>query len=149
MSPYLTVSLHHFILLYISFYSSLLQLTHTQRGYRFDKVKHTESPTCCLRSLFLARRDIFDNTSQSSSIIKQTNVPNIYTSHASSCRTERGHARTRCSFIDRRVDSITNPPTAMNVDRDPSLVENCFVWDISSKGTFHDRWMLQLVELKA
>ena len=32
---------------------------------------------------------------------------------------KRGHAWTRLSSIDRRVDSITNPPTAMNVNREP------------------------------
>lgn len=33
---------------------------------------------------------------------------------------ERKCARTRWSFTDRRVDSITNPPTAMNVNRSPA-----------------------------
>ncbi len=46
---------------------------------------------------------------------------------------KRGHAWTRLSFIDRRVDSITNPPTAMNVNRKPALVENYSMWVFPSK----------------
>lgn len=35
-------------------------------------------------------------------------------------RGKRGYARTRLSFIARRVDSSSNPPTAMNVNRKPA-----------------------------
>lgn len=43
------------------------------------------------------------------------------------------HARTRLSFIGRRVDSITNPPTAMNVNWEPVLVEDYFLWGFSRR----------------
>ncbi|KAM7386098.1 hypothetical protein PAMA_008966 [Pampus argenteus] len=35
---------------------------------------------------------------------------------------KRSNAWTRLSFIDRRVNGVTNPPTAMNVNRKPSLI---------------------------